>query len=123
MSLIKCLGVEVVAIYVSDLEEAKNFYCQRLGFIESQKMDPGVVLKAGDTTFYLEGGRTKRSGQSLQEAETCVCLAVESIQSAFQTLDDNEVTIVTPYKEYSPDFAMFRISDPAGNVIEFAGKP
>jgi hypothetical protein len=45
------------------------------------------------------------------------------VKDAFEKLADAEVKIVSDYEEFSPDFAFFRIADPDGNKIEFAGKP
>ena len=54
---VQVTGLQVVAIYVSELERARAFYCGHLGFRQTGEMPPGIMLDAGGTTVYLEAGR------------------------------------------------------------------
>ena len=51
------------------------------------------------------------------------CLGVASVKGAAESLEAAGVTLVSAYQEFGPQFGMFRIADPDGNVIEFAGAP
>lgn len=123
MALVQTTGIEVVAIYVTDLERAKAFYCDTLGCVESEEMPPGILLKIGEQSIYLEGGRAPKSCEPGKHTEVAPCFGTASIKTAFEALEKEGVTILTPYKEFGPTFAMFQIADPDGNVIEFAGAP
>jgi catechol 2,3-dioxygenase-like lactoylglutathione lyase family enzyme len=123
MPVIKVTGLNVLAIYVSDLEKAKEFYRDILGFEESGAMDPGFCMVSGDLTIYLEPGREECNKPPDKYAEVCPCFATEGLNEAYDKLCDAGVKIVAEYQEFSPEFAMFRIADPDGNKIEFAGAP
>jgi len=123
MPTVQVTGVQVVAIYVTDLERAKQFYMQQLGMTGGDEMPPGVLLKAGEDTIYLEGGRAPRDAEPLKQVEVSVCLGVPSVKAAADALEAAGVSVVSAYHEFGPEFAMLRITDPDGNVIEFAGAP
>ena len=54
----------------------------------------------------------------------CMCLNPKGgIKAAFAALEKHGVTMIGEYMDLAPTFHMFRIADPAGNVIEFAGEP
>lgn len=123
MPTIQTTGVEVVAIYVTELERAKQFYVEQLGMTVGEAMPPGLLLKVGADTIYLEGGRAPRDAEPCKQVEVSVCLGVPSVKAAAESLAAAGVSLVSPYREFGPEFSMFRISDPDGNVIEFAGAP
>jgi catechol 2,3-dioxygenase-like lactoylglutathione lyase family enzyme len=115
--------VAVVAIYVRDLEMALEFYRDRLGLPVLGPMDPGVLLKAGSLTLYLEGGRQVLAPPGLEGCTTSLCLSGPSIRRIWNRLQDLGVPVVEPWLQHGEDFAMFRVEDPDGNVVEFAGTP
>jgi catechol 2,3-dioxygenase-like lactoylglutathione lyase family enzyme len=116
-------GVNVISIYVSDLDAAKAFYVATLGLMAGEEMAPGVMLSAGDMPIYLEGGRSGRNDPGMQRPTTSICFSTPSVREAYAKLHAAGVPIIEEYNEIAPTFAMFRIADPDGNVVEFAGKP
>jgi catechol 2,3-dioxygenase-like lactoylglutathione lyase family enzyme len=116
-------GVNVLAIYVSDVEGARRFYVDLLGLTEQGPMDPGIMLRAGEVDIYLEGGRGGSVDPGLTLATQSICFATVSVGATFEALKSAGVRIIKDYKQYGDQFAMFRIADPDGNVLEFAGKP
>lgn len=122
MSTINVKGLNVIAVYVSDLERAKNFYSNELGFVQTQELPPGLLLSAGDITIYLEAGRSAKN-DILKVTEFSPCFETESVKGSYEALKESGVKIISGYEEYGPEFALFRIADPDGNLIEFAGKP
>lgn len=121
-------GLQVLGVYVSDLERARAFYTEVLGFTQTGEMPPGLLLSAGGEnglTLYLEAGRTapEASVDSLLHPAFAPCLATASVKQAFETLKAKGVRMVSEYQQFGPEFAMFRCTDPDGNLIEFAGKP
>ncbi len=123
MSIIKVTGLNVLSIYVSELDKAVKFYADMLGFDDGGEMGLGRLMNAGDVTVYLEPGREECNKPPWQYAEVCPCFATDSVKDAFEKLADAGVKIVSDYEEFGPDFALFRIADPDGNKLEFAGKP
>jgi predicted enzyme related to lactoylglutathione lyase len=116
-------GIQVVGIYATDLERARRFYVDLLGLHVKEEMEPGVLLSAGETTIYLEGGRSLAVDPGLFAASTSICFGSKSIRSAYERLTAAGAHVVEPYTEFSPTFAMFQIADPDGLVVEFAGIP
>ena len=123
MSLINLTGLNVLSFYVSDLERAKKFYTDTLGFEETGPMGPGFCLKGAGVTIYLESGREECPRPPWKYADISPRFATDGVNDAFEKLSDAGVKIISEYEESSPEFAMFRISDDDGNIIEIAGKP
>jgi len=117
------VGLNGIAIYVTDLARAKEFYTKILGLKEMSEVPGGVFLDAGGETIYLEGGRKKQSNPGLEITTISPAFKVESVKSAFNFFSEKNIEIIQEYVEYAPTFAMFRIADPDKNVLEFAGKP
>ncbi|MFZ5952595.1 MAG: VOC family protein [Candidatus Rifleibacteriota bacterium] len=124
MSLIEIQDFNIVAVYVDDLAEAVKFYTEILGFRKDFDMDPGVCLKIENVlSIYLEGGYSRKDPEQ-KTAQVSFCLfPAGGIRNAWQKIKESPVKKIGEYSEFENQFAMFRIADPAGNIIEFAGKP
>jgi predicted enzyme related to lactoylglutathione lyase len=113
-----------IVVYVSDLEKAKAFYTDQLGFEFSEKMGAGIVMQGGGVKIFIEGGYAKRETVPEKEADVAVCFDVKGgVRGAFEKLKKAGVKMHVPYQEVEPGFAFFRMSDPDGNVFEIAGEP
>jgi catechol 2,3-dioxygenase-like lactoylglutathione lyase family enzyme len=115
--------LNVLAVYVTDLDRSVEFYGKHLGFNRGEDMEPGVLMSAGSVTLYLEASRKSKRDEAVPTAEFSPCFATDSVKASYEALKAAGVRIVSPYSEFAPTFAMFRIADPDGNLIEFAGKP
>ena len=115
--------LHVVAMYVTDLARSEAFYHEHLGFEKCEEMPPGVLMKSSEVTIYLEEGRQPRTAQPGTEAEMGVCFGCASVKAASEAMAAAGISLLTPYQEFAPAYAMFQINDPDGNLIEFAGKP
>ncbi|HHH76049.1 MAG TPA: hypothetical protein ENL03_03375 [Phycisphaerae bacterium] len=69
MSKVKVHNMNALAIYVTDLDKSKAFYIDQLGFEEGEEMQPGILLRSGDVTLYIEAARTKRKSESREVSE------------------------------------------------------
>lgn len=126
MALLGISSFNVVAVYVDNFDKAFRFYTEVLGFEKKQDMGPGVLLELKDQlSLYLEGGRKPRPENSEGTLPECVlCFSTnEGLKASFENLKEAGVEIFGEYEEFTPEFHMFRLCDPAGNLIEFAGKP
>jgi catechol 2,3-dioxygenase-like lactoylglutathione lyase family enzyme len=123
MANVHVKGLQVLCAYVSDLDRSAKFYTEILGFRQIGEMPPGLTLRSGDLTLYLEPGRQSRAAEPGDYSEFSPCFETESVRSAYRILKDSGVSIYEDYREYSPEFALFKITDPDGNMIEFAGNP
>jgi hypothetical protein len=86
-------------------------------------MEPGILMKAGEVTLYLEAGRKNERGREYAMSEFSPCFATHSVKGSYEALKAAGVPIRAEYQEFAPTFAFFRIADPDGNLIEFAGSP
>jgi catechol 2,3-dioxygenase-like lactoylglutathione lyase family enzyme len=126
MSTIRVAEFNVAAVYVDDLAAAERFYVEHLGFARLRPLGPGVLLGVPDQlTLYLEGGHERvETPQADRHAHVSLCLsAAEGCRKAFERLREAGVPLCGAYEDLGPEFGMFRVFDPAGNIIEFAGKP
>ena len=116
--------LHVLAIYVSDLQGAREFYKTHFGFADAGEMSPGLLLSGGGATFYLEEGRVTRAlDEEPPPAEICPCFGTDSIKESWEALSAAGLHVLMPYTEFTPTFAMFAVADPDGNRLEFAGHP
>ncbi|MBT3169168.1 MAG: VOC family protein [Candidatus Cloacimonetes bacterium] len=121
--MIKIINLNIIAIYVTNLKKSVKFYTEILGFTKSKMvMPPGIILQTGEIMLYLEESRAEKNTFG-KHSEFSPCFATESIKQTYNTLKDAKIKFVIDYTEYAPTFALFRITDPDGNLIEFAGTP
>lgn len=114
--------LNVIAVLAADIDRMEAFYCRHLGFARAGVMNPGVLLRAGGVTLYLEAC-SDRSGDGDSRAGFMPCFATGSVRGSYDSLKAAGVPIADEYTECSPTFALFRIRDPEGNLVEFAGRP
>lgn len=118
----KPTGLGVVAVYVDDLDAALGFYCGLLGFEVSGEMPPGKMIALGDLKLYVEPGRSRRS-TDMAAAETSMVLLSDAVLELRAQLEAAGAALVGEPMGDGATFAMFRVADPAGNLVEIAGKP
>jgi catechol 2,3-dioxygenase-like lactoylglutathione lyase family enzyme len=125
MPAIQLKGLNLPAIYVNDLKEALNFYVDILGMEKLRDLGPGVLLKATpDCIIYLESGKIKSPNTKFDKSCVCLCFETnEGVRASYMNLQNAGVEMIGEYHEFDLDFHLFRIADPSGNIIEFAGKP
>ena len=118
--------IRSLAIYVTDLERAREFYTHILGFEVAADIPPNLCFlksKSGGIEICLEGGhkpsmvdnQTARLGFFL-ESERTAAEAYAALKSAgVQLLQDEP-------EEVGEDTYCFQFTDPDGNIIEVSGK-
>ena len=118
-------SVNTLAIYVSDMDKAKKFYTNTLGFEVSSDLGPNLCFlrsRNGSINIYLEAGM-KQSNVDNQTSRLAFFLqAEETASKAFEALKSAGVTIIQDRPEQvSDDIACFQFLDPDGNIIEVEG--
>ena len=116
-------GLATIAVFVSDLDAAKEFYVNILGVEYAGESGPGISLKAGRINIYIEGGREPVAGASDDQVRVSVAFMGDSVKAIYERLEQHGVKIVEPFREVSPTFALFKAADPDGNIFEIAGVP
>ena len=115
--------IQLIAVYVTDLDRAVTFYTDILGFTKGTDMPPGLILNSGKAMIYLEPGRTETDTEPNTTREVSAVFATKSVAAARKHLEDKNVTMIGDYQQFGDDFAFFRFADPDGNVHEFGGRP
>jgi catechol 2,3-dioxygenase-like lactoylglutathione lyase family enzyme len=80
-------------------------------------------MKAGEIMLYIEECREHERAADSRTAEFSPCFATDSVKGSYAALKVAGVPISAEYQEFAPTLAFFCISDPDGNLIEFAGAP
>ena len=118
--------IGALAVYVTDLERAKKFYTEILGFRIRVELGPELcflVSESGLIHIYLEGGcRTRITGERdvrlgffLESARPAGEIYEELREAGVELLDDAP-------RRVGDDIQTFRLRDPDGNIIEVSAK-
>jgi catechol 2,3-dioxygenase-like lactoylglutathione lyase family enzyme len=116
-------GYSHLAIAVTDLDEARRFYCDLLGFTELRRPDfgvPGMWLRVGDLQLhFLETDTMPVPGPGFPHFALHV--PTEVWDDTMAALEAAGVAFVSPPSRREdfgvPVLAAF-VADPAGNVVE-----
>ncbi len=118
-------GINTVTVYVKDLERAKKFYIEILGFELAYDVHPSLsFLKVASTHVYLEGGYDPVEITDKSARLSFFLEAEGSVKEVFDTLKSKGVkTIQESPEQVGDDTWWFQFKDPDGNILEVSGKP
>ncbi|MGD2148081.1 MAG: VOC family protein [Anaerolineae bacterium] len=105
----------VIGVYVSNLQEARAFYCDKLGFeIVREYGDCILQLKANGITFVVE------EIQGDFPAQPCVTIGVRAgdVAEEMARLSDQGVAFFQDAPQPFPAGLFAACQDPDGNLIE-----
>jgi len=120
-------SITTIAVYVSDMERAKKFYTETLGFRIAADIHPNLCFLKSDSgkiNIYLEGGMKQGSG----DEETCrLSFFLDTERPAsevFEYLKGKAVSVLQDTPQFvGDDTYCFQFKDPDGNILEVAGRP
>jgi catechol 2,3-dioxygenase-like lactoylglutathione lyase family enzyme len=117
------ININTVAIYVSDIERAKDFYIGALGFELRVDVHPNLCfLNLGDRNIYLEGGKEP---VDVKENSVRISFFLEAKGSVFDVFNDLKEAGVEILQEepdeVGEDTYTFQFKDPDGNILEVTG--
>lgn len=118
--------ISSLGVYVTDLERAKKFYTEVLGFEVSADLGPSLCFlrsKSGKVNIYFEGGH-KPATADVDTARLSFFLEpVDSVLKVFDFLKTKGVTpLQSAPEQVGDDVWWFQFPDPDGNIIEVSGK-
>jgi predicted enzyme related to lactoylglutathione lyase len=113
-------SVSVIGIYVDDIDKAKEFYCDKLGFEIESTYDDGCILmlKNEGPTLILEQVENHSPKREHGYSQIVVCIATNDIEAKSKDLKKKGIKF--HFDEPRP-FAAGRfmlMNDPAGNMVE-----
>lgn len=115
-------GYSHVAIAVTDIAEARAFYCGMFGFEELRRPDfgfPGMWLRVGDLQLhFIETDEMPTPGTGFPHFALHV--PTETFHDTIQALHDAGIPVGDPQSRDDWGTTVWQafLSDPAGNVIE-----
>lgn len=108
-----------VGLSVDNLEKAKKFYCEGLGFrVRSTKFLPALPMgyKDGTFAFMLHKKNVRPTTYGIEETQIMMVFCTSNIKSLIKRLKKVEIEILTKrYEKGSP--AIF-LTDPFGNMCK-----
>ncbi|RKQ32486.1 VOC family protein [Oceanobacillus halophilus] len=122
--MINIEGLHHVSLSVTDLEKAKEFYGNILGFEELDRPNfdfPGAWYKIGDLQLHLivyDDSETLRTSRNIESKEGHFAIRVKNYYQTLRYLQEAGVEILLKPNSKS-GFAQIFCQDPDGNIIEF----
>lgn len=115
-------SVNTLAVYVSDKERARRFYCDTLGFLLAVDLSPTLCFLRspnGKIHIYLEGGMKP---SAVDPATARLSFFLQSDQPAQQTYDSlkdaGAQLLQAAPQPVDDETACFQLLDPDGNILE-----
>ncbi|MBU9721561.1 MULTISPECIES: VOC family protein [Bacillaceae] len=122
--MIKIEELHHVSLSVTDLDKAKHFYSNILGFEEMKRPDfdfPGAWYSIGKQQLHLivyPESKTLRYDRQVESKDGHFAVRVKDYEATLKYLQDQGVSIVE--KRFSKSgFAQIFCADPDDNLIEF----
>jgi len=118
--------VHTLAIYVSDIARARDFYTRILGFKVRIDVHPGLSFLQspnGEIDIYLEGGMKPVRPDNQSCRLSFFLEAGKSAAETYAALKTAGVKLLQAAPEpVSDDTACFQFEDPDGNILEVSGR-
>ncbi|RXZ83563.1 glyoxalase [Paenibacillaceae bacterium] len=122
-------GIHHVSVVVTDLERAKHFYDEVLGFVESPDRPafdfPGAWYEIGTMQIHLlvhEPALTVRGTRMIDTRDGHFAVRVKDMQPVLSRLDQYGIAYRNKPDSITGWHQLF-ITDPDGNIIEFNARP
>jgi len=112
--------ISVIQINVDNMDEAIDFYSNKLGFpVESKAHYPDIVkLQQEGVTFLLYRVPKKAQIDYPNVAQTLINVATDDLVGTLDRLKRQGVAILHDQPEPCPVGVYAAVRDPAGNVLE-----
>lgn len=117
-------GIHHVSLLVTDIEKAKHFYGEVLGFEESSDRPdfgfPGAWYQVGATQIHLilHNGRTFRGTTKIDSRDGHFAVRVQDMSAFIDRMEKHGVEMLNKPNNKT-EWHQVYISDPDGNLIEF----
>ncbi|MFX1416554.1 MAG: VOC family protein [Promethearchaeota archaeon] len=111
--------IRVIGVYVDDIDEALDFYCNKLGFEVEHRYDECLVhLKNEGPPLILEEVEESNELKYPGATQVVLCIEAENLEEEAARLRGLGVEFVHDHPQRFPAGTYMSMRDPAGNVIE-----
>ncbi|MFP7478417.1 VOC family protein [Terribacillus saccharophilus] len=109
----------VVSIKVTDMEKAKEFYCEKLELpLVKQYGDSIVELALGSMPVILELVKGRNTLDYHSQAQTVLGLQTDKLERTMEELKQKQVELLFDKPQPCPPGRFTVLSDPFGNKLE-----
>jgi predicted enzyme related to lactoylglutathione lyase len=114
-----------LTIFTADIELARSFYADGLGFQLEEAGDDAVVARRDGLAVRIEGGARprRRSRRWTEEAGVLVNLRTDDFQGLYDELRTRGVQFLGDVTEADDGGRYAGFSDPDGNLFELSETP
>ena len=126
--MIKLKSIRHTGVPVMDVEKAREFYGEVLGFKEIPRPDikgiPGIWYEWNGTQVHIIGQRNEMAAKGVPGVGTHIALQVEDLEEAKKVLTERGIE----FREFTPppnigNAPVLFVRDPDGNVVELRTEP
>lgn len=110
----------VIGIYVDDIDKAKKFYCDILGFEVENTYDDGCIvqLKSDGPTVIVEKVDKPSNAVYPGGSQVVLCVATDNIEKTSKEFREKGVNFVHDSPQPFVAGRFMAMKDPAGNTLE-----
>ena len=110
----------VIGIYVDDIDRAKEFYCDILGFTVENSYEDGCILqlKSNGPTIILEKVDRPSTAMYPGGSQIVLCVSTDDIVKTSKKYKEMGVNFLHDDPEPFVAGQFMAMRDPAGNVLE-----
>ncbi len=110
----------VIGIYVNDIDQALDFYCNKLGFEVAKKYDDGCLVRLENEgpTLILEKVEEPSNAKYPQTSQVALGIETKDLEETANRLREMNVDFVHDAPQPFPAGTFMAIRDPSGNVLE-----
>ncbi|MFX0169627.1 MAG: VOC family protein [Candidatus Hodarchaeota archaeon] len=115
------VSVCVIGVYVHDMDQALDFYCNLLGFKIRHTYDNNclVHLENDGPALILEKTENPSSTKYPQDSQIALGIETKNLEETYRKLTAKGVRFLQDTPQRFPAGLFMTIQDPSGNIIEF----
>ena len=126
--MIKLKSIRHTGVPVMDVEKAREFYGEVLGFQEIPRPEirgiPGIWYECAGTQVHIIGQRNEMAAKGLPGVGTHLAVQVENLEEAKTVLTKKGIA----FQEFTPpphigNAPVLFVKDPDGNIVELRTEP
>jgi catechol 2,3-dioxygenase-like lactoylglutathione lyase family enzyme len=126
--MIKLKSIRHTGVPVMDVDKARGFYGEVLGFKEIPRPEirgiPGIWYECNGTQVHIIGQRNEMAAKGLPGIGTHIAVQVENLEEAKRVLTEKGIQ----FNEFTPppnigSAPVLFVRDPDGNVVELRTEP
>lgn len=122
--MIKHRGLRHLALKVSDVERAAQFYARVFGMRLVWQPDPdNAYLSSGCDNLALHRGEPAHADAQVLDHFGFIAASIADVEAAWTWAQAEQLDIAHPFKHHRDGSVSFYIRDPDGNVIQVLYEP